>query len=78
MLGALAPCVEAIVLTRPAMERAADPDALLSITPGALVTHSVAEGLDAAGKLAADGDLIVVTGSLYTVGEAKKLLDAIQ
>jgi dihydrofolate synthase/folylpolyglutamate synthase len=78
MLGALAPCVEAIVLTRPAMERAADPDALLSITPGALVTHSVAEGLDAAGKLAADGDLIVVTGSLYTVGEAKKLLDATQ
>lgn len=78
MLGALAPCAETIVLTRPAMDRAADPDVLLSITPGALVTRSVAEGLDAAGKLATDSDLIVVTGSLYTVGEAKKLLNAAQ
>jgi folylpolyglutamate synthase/dihydropteroate synthase len=39
--------------------------------PGATVAGDVKNALSMARKRAVEGDIIVVTGSIYTVGEAK-------
>ncbi len=74
MLSELSPVFDRIVLTRPTIERAADPADVAAHAPGATVTESVEDALVAARKGASADDLIVVAGSFYTIGEAKKLL----
>ncbi|MBU4343300.1 MAG: bifunctional folylpolyglutamate synthase/dihydrofolate synthase [Candidatus Omnitrophica bacterium] len=70
--GVLDSACDIIILTRSRSERAKDPTELKKhfSRVDALVTGSVeealAKGLDRAGK----GDLILITGSLYVVGEA--------
>jgi len=75
MLKGLLPVVDLTILTRPETSRAALPADVAGYAPGAVVTATVAEAVDAAFKMAREGDLIVVTGSFYTIGEAKKALD---
>ncbi len=75
MLKTLLPLVDRTILTRPETSRAALPADVAAYAPGALVTATVAEAVEAAFKVAQERDLIIVTGSFYTVGEAKKLLD---
>ena len=75
MLKGLLPVVDRTILTKPETSRAALPADVAAYAPGAVVTATVAEAVDAAFKTARERDLIVVTGSFYTVGEAKKLLD---
>jgi dihydrofolate synthase/folylpolyglutamate synthase len=75
MLSALLPLAGHTILTRPEVERAALPDEVARYAPGALVTTSVKEALAEALKIARGDDLLVITGSFYTVGEARKLLD---
>ncbi len=78
LLGPLACQAAQAFAVAPAVERALDPACLaaqliglgLPTTPCA----SVAEGLRAARAAAAPGDLILVCGSLFTVGEAKAIL----
>ena len=75
MIKTLLPLVDRTILTRPETSRAALPVDVAAYAPGALVTATVAEAVEAAFKVAQERDLIIVTGSFYTVGEAKKLLD---
>ncbi len=75
MLGELLPAVQHVIITRPDIARAAAPADVASHAPGALVTDSVKEALEAAFKTATSKDLIVVAGSFYTLGETKRLLD---
>lgn len=75
MLGELLPAVQHVIITKPDIARAAAPADVAACAPGASVTDSVKEALDAAFKTATKGDLIVVAGSFYTLGEAKQLLD---
>ncbi len=60
-----------VVLTSPASPRAADVDELAALVPPAktLVDNNRAAALDLA--LAADGDFLVVCGSVYLVGEVR-------
>lgn len=79
ILKELVPLADSIVLTRSKMaDRALDPDALKAmVTPQKLVTAvtgDVAGALAAARAAAAPQDLIVVTGSLFIIGEARALL----
>jgi len=74
MLVELLPVVQAAILTRPEIERAAPPADVAACAPGSQVTHSVKEALELAFAEAGNEDLIVVAGSFYTVGEAKQLL----
>jgi dihydrofolate synthase/folylpolyglutamate synthase len=75
ILNLLSPLASDIILTRPAIDRAAPPELLALSVPGATVTGDVKSALSMARKRAAEGDIIVVTGSLYTVGEAKTAID---
>ena len=74
----LAPLADAVYATRNESERSAEPAAIAGAfgIPGVIVsTHgSVAEALDAARAAAATDDLICVTGSLYTVADARRAL----
>jgi len=67
-----------IIFTSPAYGRAAAPETLVSSAAslgyGAKTAATVAEALISARKLWQPGDLIVVTGSFYTIGEAKEAL----
>ncbi|RJQ55288.1 MAG: bifunctional folylpolyglutamate synthase/dihydrofolate synthase [Nitrospiraceae bacterium] len=75
---------ETVILTKPAYERAAPPerlmDDLLSLkkagldVPRLLLTApTVAEALELAKKHCAEDNIILVTGSFYTIGEVKEI-----
>lgn len=74
------PLAERIVLTRPSNSRAFTAEELLPFAPSpaiadrAVLTESVDDALRSAAD-AAKGGLVVVTGSLYLVGEVTKLID---
>jgi dihydrofolate synthase/folylpolyglutamate synthase len=73
----LFPKAKSVILTRPDNSRAISPDVLLGIVAGTpneiSVTSNVSEALAEADKAPADA-VILVTGSLYLVGEARKIL----
>ncbi len=75
MLQELLPVVHQVILTRPEIDRAALPTDVARYAPGALIAASVKEAVDRANAIADEHDLIIITGSFYTVGEAKRLLD---
>ena len=74
ILRALAPAVGRLVVTAPDTPRAADPEDLRkqaeSLGMNAEVAPSVPAAVQAAAN-AGEDDAVVVTGSLYTVGEAR-------
>jgi dihydrofolate synthase/folylpolyglutamate synthase len=75
MLREIGPLVDHIIVTRPDTPRAASPSELAPFAAGASQAGTVSEAIDRAFGMAARLDLIVVTGSLYTVGEARSILD---
>lgn len=78
VIGALAPIVDDVLIARPASPRAADPAVLEEIAAAegmrARRISTVAGALGAALEQASDSDCVLVSGSLYTVGEAKVAL----
>jgi dihydrofolate synthase/folylpolyglutamate synthase len=78
MLAELAPAVRRIHLVAPDSPRARAPQSLVAVaerqgTP--VDAHgSLPEAMDCARRLAADGALVCVAGSLYLVGEARQRL----
>lgn len=79
ILDPLASSIEAIVLTRPGVDRAADPDdiartvAYPHLRPEVVPDPSA--GLERARRIAGPGGRVLVTGSLYLVGEILGLLE---
>ncbi|MBV9745059.1 MAG: bifunctional folylpolyglutamate synthase/dihydrofolate synthase, partial [Acidobacteriia bacterium] len=72
--GILFPRAQQVIATAPAQSRALHPDAIGAMTEHANV--AVATTISDALKLVSDSteeDLIVITGSLYLVGEARAL-----
>lgn len=75
------PQAENIVLTRPSNSRAMTADELAAHAPASIDTdkivksESVAEAIERAREIMSTDGLIVVTGSLYLVGEVTKLLN---
>ncbi len=79
ILDPLLPLASEIIFTTPAYARAATPAHLAQHASSkgyhSIVTASVREALDAATAEAKSGtDLILVTGSFYTIGEARECL----
>ncbi len=72
------PVASEIILTAPAYGRAATPRVLsehaLSLGFSSRTAGSVADAISMARGLYRKGDLIVITGSFYTIGEAKEVL----
>jgi dihydrofolate synthase / folylpolyglutamate synthase len=77
MLMSLVPYFDEVILTRPVIARALPAGDLEPYAKGARVTETVKEALMAARAVAGEEDLIVVTGSIYTIGEARGIIDQI-
>lgn len=77
MLKKIAPLAQRIILTRPGSERAVPAPDLrakgLPYTAGAVVREDPKEALREALRLAGKGDLVCITGSLYLVGEIRRI-----
>ena len=73
----LAPLAERIILTRPTYERAAEPEVLQAVAgefaERTELIRPVGEALERAMGLATSEDLVLVTGSLYFIGEVKEI-----
>lgn len=81
ILSILVPLVERIVFTEPANTRSFSYQELLAALPSdvtrarTFATDSVVNTIDIAETVTPDNGIILVTGSLYLVGEAKKILN---
>ncbi len=71
IVAPLLPLAARAILTRPPSSRALDPRQLLALAPGAQVVDSLAEAL---ARARAAGDVAVVCGSIFLVGEARRIL----
>lgn len=80
MVLKLAPLAHRIILTRPKYERAAEPESLRDVAGGFVgrteLIRPVEEALERARALATSEDLVLVTGSLYFIGEVKEIHEA--
>ncbi|MBI5491760.1 MAG: bifunctional folylpolyglutamate synthase/dihydrofolate synthase [Deltaproteobacteria bacterium] len=84
ILSSLAPLADNIIVCAPETDRAASPALIVRMlgrmlrpfSKPAVVKSSVKDGVAAALKDARKGDAVCVTGSIFTVGEAKKYLKA--
>lgn len=78
ILKPLLPLAAEVIFCAPAYGRAASAERLAAFTAesghASRTACSVSDALSAAEGLAASGDLIVVTGSFYTIGEAKEAI----
>jgi len=77
----LFPLASHLVLTRPANSRAAAPSDLAKMIPDAFkgtlhISDSCSAALQVADSVTSDSGLIVITGSLYLVGEALSIIRA--
>ena len=74
----LFPLAAAVVLTRPSQRRAATPQGLAEVTghlnPRVLEREEPREALELARELAGPEGVVLVTGSLYLVGEIRQLV----
>jgi dihydrofolate synthase/folylpolyglutamate synthase len=79
MLRIMLPLADRVILTRPEYERAADPEFLASfarsIKKDVVVISRLPDAISLALKEAGPGHTVCITGSLYTVGEAKAYLE---
>ena len=71
MSALLFPLASRVILTAPDNSRAMPPEDIPA--PGATITHTVGEAMALLKEAAAD-DVIFITGSLFVVGEARRLL----
>jgi dihydrofolate synthase/folylpolyglutamate synthase len=77
MLREITPGVDTLILTKPQGERALPPQAMTGYMGTAFLTENVRDALVLAKEMSTDDDLILITGSLFTVGEARACIDEI-
>jgi dihydrofolate synthase/folylpolyglutamate synthase len=74
----LFPLAHRVILTRPEWERAADPIEIGNLVPEfqpvIRLSKDVQEALDIAHQLTSENDTILIVGSLFLVGDAKKCI----
>jgi len=79
MLDLLVPACKKLILTRPIIDRALEPEALLPVVKPygkeTTIITSVPDAANQAIESAAPDDVICIAGSLYVVGEARQMLD---
>ncbi len=74
MIRLLAPHLRGCIFTRPEGPRAVQASELASLLPGAMATADLEEAIELARERAREEDTVLVAGSLYLVGEARRLL----
>ena len=77
MLQEIVPSMDTIILTKPNMERALAPSLMKAHAKDAIITEDTRNALRIAKTLSGEDDLILITGSFYTIGEAKTIIHEI-
>lgn len=77
MLETIKGCVDVAILTQPKTERALEAESMTGLARNSIVTKDLKSALTKARQFAGDRDLILVTGSFYTIGEAKQAVNEI-
>ena len=72
--GLLFPLAHKVILTAPESARALRPQSLLDHFPDAIAADSLEAAIAMANREAGPNDTILITGSLFVVGEARRLL----
>lgn len=79
ILNVLTPLADKVILTRPSIERAASPYLLKQRMGGygkkAVIIEDLKEAIKKGISMVDQKDILCITGSLYTVGEAKRFLN---
>ena len=70
--GTLFPLADELILTAPAMARSMTPGELGALAPHARTAPDIQAALEIISKEASDEDVVIITGSLYLVGEARQ------
>jgi len=83
MLGEIVPLADRLIITRPESPRAAPPERVAleakKYTSGEIILEeSIPEAVKLSLSLAGEGDLVLVSGSLYTISEARKAFLAVK
>jgi len=82
IMGLISPVADYIICTKPDYYRAADPRRIMAQVSAAGKKGEVVETLPAAiaraKSMASSKDLVLITGSLFTVGEALTILDPVK
>jgi dihydrofolate synthase / folylpolyglutamate synthase len=77
MLKEIVPTMDTVIFTRPNIERALSPHNMQAYLENAIITDTTKKALEKARTVATEKDLILVTGSFYTIGEAKTIINEI-
>jgi dihydrofolate synthase/folylpolyglutamate synthase len=77
MLEEILPVMDIVIFTKPNTERALSPHSMQSCLDSAIITGDMRTALKKARTMATENDLILVTGSFYTIGEAKTIINEI-
>ncbi|MBA4391522.1 MAG: bifunctional folylpolyglutamate synthase/dihydrofolate synthase [Syntrophus sp. (in: bacteria)] len=77
MLDEIVPAMNMVIFTKPNIERALSPHEIKSSVKDAVITGNTRDALERAKTMARKEDLILVTGSFYTIGEAKAIINEI-
>ena len=74
MIGLLAPRVRQWIFTRPQSPRSKDPAEMSKLIPGSVICDDIRASITYARERAPEGTTVVICGTLYLVGEARRLL----
>jgi dihydrofolate synthase / folylpolyglutamate synthase len=77
MLKEIVPVMDTVIFTKPNTERALSPYSMRTYLENAIITDTMRKALEKARTAATEEDLILVTGSFYTIGEAKTIINEI-
>ena len=82
LLELLTPVADRVIYSRPEYQRAADPKRLARLAPSdappSEVVEDLGQAMDRARELAGPAGAVLVTGSLFTVGEARARLQGLE
>ena len=74
MLDEIVPAMDVVILTKPDIERALSPHDVNLPSAEVIITDDTKSALQRAKETASGDDLVLVTGSFYTIGEAKAVI----
>ena len=77
MLGIIEPLADKIILTKPPVSRAAESEELAEfLKKECILVNNISHAIDTAEKISSESDIIVITGSIYLVGEVIRIIKA--
>jgi dihydrofolate synthase/folylpolyglutamate synthase len=75
MLGEILPQVDETIFTAPKNDRALSPESMQKFAPKAFVADDVTWALKKAKSVSTEKDVVIITGSLYLVGESRAIIN---